>query len=99
MYAFLFVLFFELYIISPFLSYTVNKISLLQYSKLSGIFPASSCFLKYSLILKVFLDEVKVQNNVMILLMTLKKKMDFGSITFWIYSSHLKDVIKIYDNV
>ena len=42
MYAFLYVLFFELYIISPLLSYTVNEISLLQYSKLSGMFPANS---------------------------------------------------------
>ena len=52
MYAFLYVLFFELYIISPLLSYTVNEISLLQYSKLSGMFPASSYFLKNSLILE-----------------------------------------------
>ena len=52
-YAFLFAIFFDAYIIWPFSSYTVNEISLLQYSKPSGEFPASSYLLKYSLILQI----------------------------------------------
>ena len=42
MYAFLSDLFIGLYIISPFSSYTVNEIFLLQYSKLNGMLPANS---------------------------------------------------------